>query len=93
MNQKKATGLREPERAAALKDISERLRAFSDKYRASYVCLILTPMKIEKAGGEEWVTEEDVFLDGHGPKDHLLDALTRRLEDIDDGTEDQGSEN
>lgn len=72
-----------------LESFAKQLNDFCAEYEASFFCLILIPTIIERIDGDEWIREEDVFLAGHGPKERLLEMLIKRLEDVEDGYEDQ----
>ena len=85
MKQRKPNKLGDPVRAARLENIQKQLHALVDEYEVSYFCLVITPTIIEDAGELDLIKEEEVFLAGHGPKEHLLNTMTRQLENIDDG--------
>jgi len=85
MKQGKSNKLKDPERAARLEHIRKQLHALVDEYQVSYFCLVITPTIVEDAGELDLIKEEEVFLAGHGPKEHLLNTMTQQLANIDDG--------
>ena len=72
-------------RAEQLEKIRKQLQALVHEYEVSYFCLVITPTIIEDAGELDLIKEEEIFLAGHGPKEHLLNTMTSQLENIDDG--------